>query len=111
MISSDNHGGRRYAPFAFTEQGVAMLATILNSKKAVNVNISIMRAFVKLRYYVISQSVTNEQFVELRKMLMLHIENTDFRLSGHDAAIQQIIHALNNLIEHPKEPKRIGFGT
>jgi hypothetical protein len=97
-------------PHAFTEQGVAMLASVLNSRKAVDVNISIMRAFVKLRHYVLSQS-KDEQIAELRKLLMLHIENTDYKLSKHDKTIEHIIIALNNLIEKPPTTKRIGFNT
>ena len=60
-------------PYAFTEQGVAMLAAVLNSQKAIDVNIQIMRAFVKLRHYVLSKSDTNEQIAELRKLLMVYI--------------------------------------
>ena len=109
--SSYNYGGRRYVPFVFTEQGVAMLATVLNSKKAVNVNISIMRAFVKLRHFVHSQSSKNEQITEIKKLLMLHIENCEYKFTEHGEAINQILLALNNLIEKPKESKRIGFNT
>jgi len=49
VISSSDHGGRRYAPYAFTEQGVAMLSSVLRSKRAIHANIEIMRAFVRLR--------------------------------------------------------------
>ena len=76
-ISKQRHGGRRYTPYVFTEQGVAMLSTVLNSEIAIEINIQIMRAFVKLRHYTISQSDTNEQIAELRKLLMLHIESND----------------------------------
>jgi phage regulator Rha-like protein len=110
-ISSKQHGGRRTMPYAFTEQGVAMLASVLNSKKAVEVNIQIMRAFVKMRHYVLSQSSTNAQIVELRKLLMLHIENTDNKISKQDKTIEKIIIALNNLIETPPKTKKIGFGA
>jgi len=96
-------------PYAFTEQGVAMLAAVLNSQKAIDVNIQIMRAFVKLRHYVLSKSDTNEQIAELRKLLMVYIENTDYKLSKHDKTIEQIIIALNNLIEQPPKTKKIGF--
>ena len=102
-ISSLQHGGRRFMPYTFTEQGVAMLASVLNSPKAVNVNISIMRAFVQLRHYVLSQS-KDEQIAELRKLLMLYIEKNDKR-------VNEIIIALNNLIEHPPKTKTIGFCT
>jgi hypothetical protein len=107
-ISSKQHGGRRFMPYAFTEQGVAMLASVLNSPKAVVVNINIMRAFVQLRHYVLSQS-KDEQIAELRKLLMLHIENNDYKFSEQDKTIKQIIIALNNLIEQPPKTKTIGF--
>jgi phage regulator Rha-like protein len=102
-ISNKQHGGRRFMPYAFTEQGVAMLASVLNSPKAVTVNINIMRAFVKLRHYVLSQS-KDEQIAELRKLLMLYIEKNDKR-------VNDIIIALNNLIEQPPKTKKIGFNT
>ena len=111
VISKNNRGGRRYAPFAFTEQGVSMLSSVLNSKRAIDVNISIMRVFVKLRNFALSQSDTNEQISELRKLLMLHIENNDYKFSEYDETIKQIIIALNNLIEQPKKTKTIGFRT
>jgi len=110
-ISSSQHGGRRFMPYAFTEQGVAMLASILNSPKAVSVNINIMRAFVELRHYVFTKNGTNEQVMELRKLLMVYMENTDYKLSKHDKAIEQIIRALNNLIERPPKTKKIGFNV
>jgi len=101
-ISSKQHGGRRFMPYAFTEQGVAMLASVLNSPKAIAVNIKIMRAFVKLRHYIITKADTNEQIAELRKLLMLYIEKNDKR-------VNEIIIALNNLIEHPPKTRKIGF--
>jgi len=104
VISSSNHGGRRYAPYAFTEQGVAMLSGVINSKKAIEVNINIMRAFVQLRRYITSQVGTSEQIVELRALLMLYIEKNDKR-------VNDIIIAFNHLIEKPKETRRIGFNA
>jgi hypothetical protein len=100
-MSSFRHGGRRFMPYAFTEQGVAMLASVLNSPKAIDVNINIMRAFVQLRRYVLSQN-KDEQISELRKLLMLYIEKNDKR-------VNDIIIALNNLIEQPTKTKKIGF--
>ena len=102
-ISNNQHGGRRFMPYVFTEQGVAMLASVLNSPKAVIVNINIMRAFVKLRHYVLSQS-KDHQIAELRKLLMLYIEKNDNR-------VNEIILALNNLIAQPKKTKTIGFNA
>lgn len=102
-------GGRRYLPYVFTEHGVLMLSSVLNNKKAISINIEIMIAFIKMRQYVLSQSGTNEQIVELRKLLMLHIDNNDFKFSEYDETIKYIITVLNSLIEKPKETKRIGF--
>ena len=109
--SKEGKGGRRYLPYVFTEHGVLMLSSVLNSKKAISVNIEIMVAFIKLRQYALSQSDTNEQIAEFRKLLMLHIENNDAKFSEHDEAIRQIIRVLNRLIEKPKEPIKIGFNA
>ncbi|MCL2721150.1 MAG: hypothetical protein FWD47_07400, partial [Treponema sp.] len=57
----------------------------------------------------ISKSSNNEQINEVKKLLLLHIENTDYKFSEHDKAIKQIIKALDTLIEKPKEAKTIGF--
>ena len=102
--SKEGKGGRRYLPFVFTEHGVLMLSSVLNSKKAISINIEIMVTFNKLRKYALSQTDTNTQIAELRKLLMLYIEKNDKR-------VNDIIIALNNLIEQPKQTKRIGFGT
>ncbi|MCL2008657.1 MAG: ORF6N domain-containing protein [Treponema sp.] len=110
-ISKGRHGGRRYMPYVFTEQGVAMLSTVLNSSKAIEINIEIMRVFIKLRHYTLSLPGTNTQIAELRKLLMLHIDNTDKKFTEHDEAINQIIRALNNLIEQPPKSKKIGFNA
>jgi len=111
VTSSYNHGGNRYLPYAFTEQGVAMLATVLKSQKAIEVNISIMRAFVKLRHYIHSNTCLSEHVSDLRKLLMLHIDNMDYKFTEYDETINEIIDALNNLINHPKETRKIGFYT
>ena len=108
VTSKINRGGRRYAPYVFTEQGVSMLSSVINSERAIEVNINIMRAFVKLRHYVLSQS-KDQQIAELRKLLMLHIENSDYKFSEYDTTIKQIIITLNNLIEQPPKIKTIGF--
>jgi hypothetical protein len=62
-----NHGGRRYLPFAFTEQGIAMLSSVLNSERAIDVNISIMRTFVKLRQVLASDETLVQRLAELEK--------------------------------------------
>jgi len=107
---------RKYKPFAFTEHGILMLSSVLNSARAIEINIQIMRVFVKMRHYVLSKSDKNSQIAELRQtegliLLMLHIENTDYKLLEQDKTIKQIIIALNNLIEKPPKTKQIGFGV
>jgi len=91
-------------PYAFTEQGVAMLAAVLNSQKAIDVNIQIMRAFIQLRNYVFNNDTLYEQIAELRKLLLLYIEKNDKR-------VNEIILVLNSLIEKPPKTKRIGFNA
>ena len=100
--SNDGKGGRRYLPYVFSEHGVLMLSSVLNSKKAISVNIEIMVTFIKMRQFVLSQSTSNEQITELRKLLMLYIEKNDKR-------VNEIIIALNNLIAQPPTTKPIGF--
>jgi len=105
VTSSQSHGGRRYLPHVFTEQGIAMLSGILNSETAINVNIQIMRAFVEMRHYVSGQNVT-EQIAALRRHLLLYSERNDKK-------INEIINVLNKLTARPPEPppRRIGFGA
>ena len=93
---------RKYLPYVFTEHGVLMLSSVLNNKKAISVNIEIMVTFINMRQYVLSHGGTNEQIAELRKLLMLYIDKNDKR-------VNDIIIALNNLMEKPKEPIKIGF--
>jgi len=66
-IGVETRGGSRYAPFAFTEQGVAMLSSVLRSKKAIEVNIAIMRAFVMLRQYLSDYGDLKRQIKQLEK--------------------------------------------
>ena len=75
-----------------------MLSSVLNSDKAIDVNIQIMKIFVHMRHYALSQSETNEQIAELHKLLMLHIENNDYKFSEYDETIKQ-----------PTKNKTIGF--
>lgn len=100
VISNAGRGGRRYAPYAFTEQGVAMLSSVLNSPQAIAVNIEIMRAFVRLREMLASNK-------ELAKKL----EELERKLQTHDQAITGILHAIRELMTPPEPPKkrRIGF--
>jgi ORF6N domain len=94
--SNKGRGGRRYAPYAFTEQGVAMLSTVLNSERAIPVNIEIMRAFVRLRQILASNA-------ELaRKMDALERK--------YDAQFKVVFDAIRQLMTPPEPNKRkIGF--
>ena len=103
-ISKEGKGGRRYFPSVFTEHGVLMLSSVLNSKKAISINIEIMVTFNKMRQYAFSHTDTNAQIAELRKLLMLYMDKNDRR-------VNDIIIALNNFIEKPRETKKIGFNA
>ena len=103
VMSSGGHGGRRKRPLVFTEQGVAMLSGVLRSKRAVAVNVEIMRAFVELRRVAGS-------FEGLQKRLDQMELDIGARLSEHDEQIRQIFEALRQLIAPPPSTKRpIGF--
>ncbi len=104
QIVTFSNDTRKYKPYAFTEHGILMLSSVLNSEKAIKINIQVMRIFVQMRHYALSHNATNEQIAELRKLLMLYIEKNDKR-------VNEIILVLNNLIEKPPETKRIGFNT
>lgn len=97
--SSLGYGGRRYRPYAFTEQGIAMLSSVLNSERAVQVNILIVRAFVQLRSLLASHRKLAEKLAQLER-----------RLEGHDAAIRNLFDAIRAMVADPPGPKRlIGF--
>jgi hypothetical protein len=101
--SKSGRGGRRYAPYVFTEQGVAMLSSVLRSKRAVAVNIAIMRAFVELRRAAASYVVIERRLEDLER-------ETEARLGRHDKQLATIFEALRQLISPPPGPKRrIGF--
>ena len=74
-------------------------------------SIQIIRVFDKLRKYALKQTSKDVRIEELHKLLMLHIENNDYKFSEYDETIGQIVHALNKLIEHPKKTKTIGFNA
>jgi phage regulator Rha-like protein len=101
--SKTGRGGRRYAPYVFTEQGVAMLSGVLRSKRAIAVNIEIMRAFVELRRAAASYFAPEDRLKELER------ETTE-RFGRHDEQLDQIFKTLRQLISPPARPKRlVGF--
>lgn len=93
-------GGTRKMPYAFTEQGVAMLSSVLRSKRAVRVNITIMRAFVKLR-----------QILSTHKELAQKLNELERKVEKHDTEITMIFDAIRQLMEPPPDPPKrtIGF--
>jgi phage regulator Rha-like protein len=111
VTANDNISKVRFCPYVFTEHGILMLSNVLNSIKAINMSIQIIRVFDKLRKFALEQTSKDIRIEELRKLLMLHIENNDYKFSEYDETIKQIIIALNNLIEQPKKTKLIGFGA
>jgi hypothetical protein len=100
FATSSSHGGKRKLPWAFTEHGAIMLASVLNSETAVAASVRVVRAFVRLREMLLANRELAAKFSEL-----------ELRLDGHDEAIANLFQAIRQLIEPPPpETKReIGF--
>ena len=99
VTSKPGRGGRRYAPYAFTEHGAIMAATVLNSERAVQMSVFVVRAFVRLR-----------EMLATNRKLAGKIDELENRLDTHDSTIQDLIEAIKELMK-PEDPprKRIGF--
>lgn len=100
QIATHSHGGRRHLPRAFTEHGVLMAANILRSKRAVEMSVFVVRAFVRLREQVAANSAILKRLAEIDKTLL-----------DHDQALGAIWHKLQPLLQPPPEPpkRRLGF--
>jgi len=104
VTAVQNKRNTNVAPYAFTEQGVAMLSGVLNSDKAISMNIAIMRAFVEVRRVLLMENDIKEQFRQIKE-----------RLGEHDVQLNQIYDAMENLLDEKaagrkwEERKRIGF--
>ena len=96
--SNKGRGGRRYAPYAFTEHGAIMPATVLNSARAVQMSVFVVRAFVRLR-----------EMLATNRRLAGKIYELENRLDTHDSVIQDLIEAIKELMT-PEEPSRIRIG-
>lgn len=97
-ISSSKWGGRRHVPYVFTEQGVAMLSSVLRSKRAIEVNIAVMRTFVRLREMISSNKVLARRLLDLEKK--------------YDGQFRVVFEAIRELMaEPPTKSSRIGFKT
>jgi hypothetical protein len=97
--SSSAHGGRRYLPHAFTEHGAIMAATVLNSKRAIEMSIFVVRAFVGMR-----------QALAVGQHVVSKLSELEARLDSHDAEIQDLVEAIRELMAPlPANSRRIGF--
>ena len=97
--SNNGRGGRRYAPYVFTEHGAIMAATILNSPKAIEMSVFIVRAFIQLR-----------EMLSSHKELATQLEALEQKVGSHDQAIAGLIDAIRQLMSSPAPTKRpIGF--
>ena len=101
VTSNVGRGGRRYLPYVFTEHGVVMAASVLNSPRAVEVSVFVVRAFVKLR-----------QLVLAHKDLAGKLDQLERKVGSHDEAIKQLVAAIRQLMSPPDPPKKeMGFHT
>jgi hypothetical protein len=108
VTSNSNKMGLRKLPYVFTEQGVAMLSSVLNSKTAIQVNIHIMRVFTKMRETL----VTNKDILLKIQQLENEMYKSDKKINKHENEIQLIFKVIKQLIEKPELPrKRIGYKT
>lgn len=99
VISSQRHGGARYRPYAFTEHGAIMAATVLNSDRAIEMSVFVVRAFVRMR-----------RAIAANRNILAKLAEVERRLEGHDDNIQDLMDAIRELINPPDPPRRrIGF--
>lgn len=100
ISNTPGRGGRRYAPLAFTEHGAIMAATVLNSERAIEMSLHVVRAFVRLR-----------DMIAANKALAAKLEELEQRLATHDQVIGEIIQAIRDLAAAPEPTRkqRIGF--
>ena len=103
IVISPLGGGRQYIPYAFTEQGVAMLSGVLRSQKAIEVNINIMRTFVNLRQWALDSKEFGQRLLDLEKYFIEHCKD-------NEKDIREIYEALDLLMDRTKQSK-IGFKT
>ncbi len=98
ISSSKTYGGRRVLPYAFTEQGVAMLSSVLNSDRAVQVNIAIMRAFVNMRRLVATNAEVSKKLDAIER-----------KLGTHDENFKEVFAAIRAMMAPVRQPKQIGY--
>jgi len=104
-IASSGHGGRRIAPYVFTEQGVAMLSSVLNSEQAIQVNIAIMNTFVKMREMLLSNAKLAAELRDIEDRIDTQEMNTILLMDRLRAVEKKI----KGSVQNPKDKKKIGF--
>ena len=106
VTSKEDRQGLRHPPFCFTEQGVTMLSCVLNSERAISVNIQIIRIFTRMRELLLTHKDILVKLEQLEKQLL----KQDVRMDKHEREIRVIFETLKVLINPPQEPRsRIGF--
>jgi phage regulator Rha-like protein len=106
VTSKEDRQGLRYAPFCFTEQGVTMLSCILNSERAIAVNIQVIRVFARMRELLLTHKDILIKLEQIEKTLLQH----DGRMTRHEEQILLIFEALKQLLNPPSEHRpRVGF--
>jgi len=99
VTSSSSRGGRRYLPYAFTEHGAIMAASVLNSERADDMSIFVVRAFVRMR-----------EALAANQQIMAKLTELEHRVESHDGNIQELIEAIRELMEPPPATnRRLGF--
>jgi hypothetical protein len=106
QFATASHGGRRYRPYVFTEHGVIMAANVLRSRRAIQMSVFVVRAFIRMRQILIAQKDLARKLEDLEKELTA-------RLDVHETAINEMLRQIRRLLSPPSEPeppkKRIGF--
>jgi len=98
VISSEGHGGARYRPYAFTEHGAIMAATVLNSERAIEMSVFVVLAFVRMRRAIAGN-----------RQILTKLAELEHRLEAHDSDIQELVEAIRELM-NPAEPSRTRIG-
>ena len=100
-ISNSKRGGRRFMPYVFTEQGVAMLSSVLQSEQAISINIQIMRTFVQIKHFALENKELTKRFQELEQYFINYCKD-------NEKDKQQIYEAIDLLMDRTK-PSKVGF--
>ena len=100
-LKAGQRGGRQYLPYVFTEQGVSMLSSVLKSKRAIQINVQIMRTFVKMREWAIENKELAKRLTELENYFIQHCKD-------NQSDIQELKEAMDLLIDRTR-PSKIGF--